>query len=304
MRRLVTLSALIALGLAATGLSAWQQPPAPRVVEVEKVADNLYVLRGGGGNTAAFVTDAGVVIVDSKLLGWGQALLEAVKTFTDKPVTTVINTHTHYDHTNGQVEFPPTVAVIAHENTKTYMEQSNPVYGLQSGPQPNPFRDAGGRGYPTRTFTDTLTIGSGAERIDLHYFGRAHTGGDAFVVFPALRVMHTGDVFPTKDLPIMDANNGGSGVEYPDTLDKAAALPGIETIINGHSPRPSTVEDLEEYAGFVRDFVVRVQLAKQAGRTLDDVVGAYETPMTYNGYAKPNPARVRANAEVIWKETP
>ena len=215
MRRLAILSSLIILGLAATGLSAWKQPDAPKVIEIEKLADNLYLLRGGGGNTAAFVTAEGVVLVDSKLPGWGQALLDAVKKVTDRPVTTVINTHTHFDHTNGQVEFPATVAIIAHENTKTYMEQANPVHGMQRGPQPNPFRDAGGRGYPTRTFTDTLTIGSGAERVELHYFGRAHTGGDAFVVFPALRIMHTGDVFPRKDMPIMDINNGGSAVQYP-----------------------------------------------------------------------------------------
>jgi cyclase len=303
-RRLVTLSAVITLGLVAAGLSAWQQPAAPRVVEVDKLADNLYLLRGGGGNTAAFVTEAGVVLVDTKLTGWGQPLLAAVKTFTDKPVTTVINTHTHYDHTNGQVEFPPTVAIVAHENTKTYMEQSNPVYGLQSGPQPNPFRDAGGRGYPTRTFTDTLTIGSGAERIDIHHFGRAHTGGDAFIVFPAHRVMHTGDVFPAKDLPIMDVNNGGSGVAYPDTLDKAAAVPGVETIINGHTPAPTTIADLREYAAFIREFVTTVQAGKKAGRSIDEVVGAWATPAKFQGYAEPRPERVRADVEVIWKETP
>lgn len=304
MRRFQVLSALVMVGFLGAGLGAYRQTEKPKTIEVDKLADNLYVLRGGGGNTAAFITAAGVVLVDTKLPGWGQPLLDAIKRITDKPVTTVINTHTHFDHTNGQVEFAPTVEVVAHENTKTYMEQSNPVYGLQSGPQPNPFRDAGGRGYPKRTFMDTLTIGSGAERIDLHYFGPAHTGGDAFVVFPALRVMHAGDVFPTKALPIMDMNNGGSGVSYPDTLQKVTALPGVDTIINGHAPKPSTMADLKEYAVFIRDFVAAVQEAKKAGRTLDDVVKAWQTPARYVGYADADPKRVRANAEVIWKETP
>ena len=136
------------------------------------------------------------MLVDTKLPGWGQPLLDAVKTVTDKPVTMVINTHTHYDHTNGQVEFPAVGEVVAHENTKPYMEQANPVYGLQTGPQPNIFKEHGGRGMPTARSRDTLTLGSGADRIDLHYFGRAHTGGDTYVVFPALRVMHVGDTFP------------------------------------------------------------------------------------------------------------
>lgn len=304
MQRSLILSLIVAAGLAVAAVHARQQPAAPRTIEVDRLADNLYLLRGGGGNTAAFVTSSGVVIVDTKLPGWGQALLDAIKTFTDRPVTTVINTHTHFDHTNGQVEFPPTVAIVAHENTKTYMEQGNPVYGLQSGPQPNPFREAGGRGLPTRTFTDRLTLGSGTERVELHYFGRAHTGGDAFVVFPAHRVMHVGDTFPAKDLPIMDVNNGGSGVAFAATLEKAAALPGVDTIINGHAPKPSTLADLREYAAFVRDFVATVQAAKKAGRTIDDVVSGWATPERYAGYAKPNPARVRANAEVVWKETP
>ena len=63
-----------------------------------------------------------------------------------------------------------------------------------------------------------MTIGKGADQIDLYYFGRAHTGGDAFVVFPALRTMHAGDAFHTRDLPIMDKNNGGSGIAFPATL--------------------------------------------------------------------------------------
>lgn len=304
MRRHTVLVTLVSVGVLVSGLSAWQQPAPERVVQVDKLADNLFMLRGGGGNTAAFLTAEGVVLVDTKLPGWGQPLLDAVKSFTDKPVTTVINTHTHFDHTNGQVEFPPTVAVIAHANTKTYMEQANPVYGLQSGTQPNPFRDAGGRGYPTRTFTDTLTIGSGAERIDIHHFGRAHTGGDAFIVFPALRVMHVGDVFPAKDLPIMDINNGGSGVAYPDTLAKAAAVGGVDRIINGHTPAPTTIADLKEYAAFIREFVTTVQAAKKAGRSIDEAVAAWDTPARFQGYAKPNPTRVRADVEVIYKETP
>jgi glyoxylase-like metal-dependent hydrolase (beta-lactamase superfamily II) len=71
-----------------------------------------------------------------------------------------------------------------------------------------------------RTFGQTWTIGSGKDQVDLRYFGRAHTGGDAFVIFPALRVMHVGDTFPTRTLPIMDRNNGGTGVGYSSTIAK------------------------------------------------------------------------------------
>ena len=300
------LTAITAVGLGSIALAAAQAPAAPappKTITVDKLKDNLYVLKGGGGNTALFLTATGAVVVDSKLPGWGQPLLDSIKTLTDKPVTMVINTHAHYDHTNGQVEFPASVEVVAHENAKTYMEQANPVYALQTGPQPNIFKEHGGRGMAKRTFKDALTIGSGADRIELHYFGPAHTGGDAYVVFPALRVMHVGDTFPTRDLPIMDLNNGGSGVAFAATLAKAAAVAGVDTIINGHNPNTMTPADVKTYSEFIREFVTTVQDAKKAGRTVDDVVASWKTPAKYTGYAVPQAARVKADAQVIFTET-
>jgi glyoxylase-like metal-dependent hydrolase (beta-lactamase superfamily II) len=306
MKRLVMCGILVAVGTVTTTVKALYQAPAadaPKVIEVDKLKDNLFVLRGGGGNTAAFVTANGVVLVDTKLPGWGQPLLDKVKTLTDKPVTTIINTHTHFDHASGNVEFAPTVEVITHENTKTYMDQANPVYGLQSGPQKNIFKENSGKGMPTRTFNDALTIGAGAEQIDLRYFGPAHTGGDAFVIFAAHRIMHVGDTMPTRDLPIMDKNNGGSGIGYAGTMAKASTAPNVDTIINGHSVTTTTPADLKLFSEFVADFVTFVQNAKKAGKTVGDVVAGWRVPEKYTGYAAPNVDRVRANAQVIWDET-
>ena len=79
---------------------------APKVIEVEKVKDNLFVLRGGGGNTAVFVMADGVAVVDAKNPGWGRPILDKIKELTPKPVTVLINTHTHGDHVSGNVDFP------------------------------------------------------------------------------------------------------------------------------------------------------------------------------------------------------
>jgi cyclase len=308
---------LVAAWALSITLAAFQQPaagqPPARVIEVDKLKDNLFVLKGGGGNTAAFVTANGVVIVDTKLPGWGQPLLDKIKTLTDKPVTTIINTHTHFDHVSGNVEFPATVDVITHENTKTYMDQANPVYGLQTGPQTNLFKENSGKGMPKRTFKDKLTLGRGAEQIDLHYFGRAHTGGDAFVIFTAHRVMHVGDTMPNRALPIMDKNNGGTGVGYAETMARASRAANVDTIINGHNATTTTPADLRLYSEFIADFVKFVQDAKKAGKTVDDVVSTWKTPAKYTGYNAPDPAdaaqvsaaqaRVRADAQVIWDET-
>jgi cyclase len=156
---------------------------------------------------------------------------------------------------------------------------------------------------PKRTFKDKMTIGSGAEQIDLYYFGPAHTGGDAYVVFKTLRVMHVGDTMPTRDMPIMDKNNGGSAVKYSATLAKAAAVSGVDTLINGHNATTTTPTDLKLYSEFIADFVKFAQDAKKSGKTVDDVVSGWKVPAKYTGYATPNPARVKADAQVAFDET-
>lgn len=139
--------------------------------------------------------------------------------------------------------------------------------------------------------------------VDLFYFGRAHTGGDAFVVFPALRVMHVGDTFAGKDLPIMDKNNGGSGVEYADTLAKAAkGITGVDPLITGHSATTMTMANLREFSDFNRDFVGAVRAAKKSGKTVDEFAAGWKTPARYTGYATSQPARIKSDAQVVWDE--
>ena len=143
--------------------------------------DDLYLLRGGGrtvqlggvslssaGTTAAFVTTGGVVLVDAKLPGWGKAIMDKLEEITGKPLTTVINTHAHFDHVGGNVEFPEGVEIVAHENTAELMRDMRPVTG---GPvQPDIFKQSKGRGLPTRTFKDRMVLGSEEERGTIEEF--------------------------------------------------------------------------------------------------------------------------------------
>jgi cyclase len=305
-KRVSVLAALVLAGTVSIAVTAQQpqQPPQPSVdnLTVEKVKDNLFVIRGGGGNTAVFVTASGVTLVDTKNPGWGQPLLDKVKTVTDKPVTRVINTHTHYDHVSGNVAVPATVEIIAHEHTVQMMPNTTSVGGI--GETENVFKASGGKGLAKRGFKDKLTLGSGADQINLYYFGPAHTGGDAFVEFPAHRVMHAGDVFASKGLPIMDKGNGGTGVGYAATVRKAAdGIRNIEWIINGHTAAQTTPADMREFADFVSDFVVHVQAAKQAGKTAAQAVAEWKNPEKYKGYSNPIVQRATAYAQVIMDET-
>jgi glyoxylase-like metal-dependent hydrolase (beta-lactamase superfamily II) len=289
-------------------VSALQQaagaPPA-QVVEVEKLRDNLYVMKGGGGNSAVFITSKGVVVVDTKNPGWGQPLIDKIKTVTDKPVTMIINTHTHGDHVSGNVEFPASVEVVTHANTAANMRQMRTPTSIAppAGGATNIFVQNNGRGLSKRTFTDKLTIGSDKDRIELRYFGRGHTNGDTFVVFPALKVMHAGDIFSGKNIPLIDANNGGSALEIGASLDKAAkASKGIESVITGHSA-VMTVADLQEYAKFNQEFAAGVQAAKKAGQSVDQIAAAWKMPDAYKGYAAPAPERLKSNIQVAFDET-
>jgi glyoxylase-like metal-dependent hydrolase (beta-lactamase superfamily II) len=304
MKRLALLAVLVTAGGLSVAMSAQQGGDKPKVVDVEKLKDNLFVLKGGGGNTAVFVTSQGVVVVDTKNPGWGAPLIAKIRELTDKPITTIINTHTHGDHVSGNVEFEPTVDVITHANTAANMTKMMMPSGFPPGDAKQTiFEQNGGRGLPKRTFTDTWTMGSGADQVDLRYFGRGHTNGDAWVIFPALRVMHAGDIFSGKNIAILDPNNGGSGVEMPDTLLKAAnaAAKDVDTIITGHSTQ-MTIADLREYSEFNRDFLNAVRAGKKAGKTADEIAAGWTIPAKYTGYAAPAPDRLKGNVALTFAE--
>jgi cyclase len=274
------------------GLSA----AAVAATKIEKVKDNLFIITGSGtanrdafsgGNTAVFVTNAGVVIVDTKLAGWGQVILDRVRTVTDKPITTIINTHTHGDHTGSNAFFGTSVETIVQENTKANMERMDA------------FKGENAKFLPKRTYKDTLSIGAGKDRIDLYYFGRGHTNGDTFVVFPALRTMHMGDLFPWKGAPFLDRSNGGSGVDMPQTLDKALkGIKNVDTIVGGHQP-VQPWKDLQEYQRFNAELLTSVQAAMKAGKTVDEAAVSIDLTTRYAGY---DAARTKPAIQAIYDE--
>jgi cyclase len=284
MKRIFVLGALLSLG--ATGLM-WQQSQG--TAEIAKVKENLYVITGGGGNTAAFVTDKGVVVVDTKLAGWGERILEKIRSVTDKPVTMIINTHTHGDHVGSNEAFPPTVEIVAHENTKTNMEKMPAFQGEKTA------------FLPKRTYKDKLSLLAGRDRVDLYYFGRGHTDGDTIIVFPFVRTAHTGDLFARRGTPLIDVNNGGSGVAYPETVAKAAAgIVGVETVVPGHSA-VTDWQAFREYGEFNRDFLTAVQAAHKAGKTTDEAASSLQLPDRWKEYdmraLKDNVSKIYAELE-------
>jgi len=304
MKRVVCLGTLTLAGVfAMTSANEARQERSPLVVT--KVAENLYMLGNdpagegmrGGGNTGIFVGSTGVTLVDTKILGYGQDILSEVQELTDKPIVRIINTHTHYDHSGGNVEFADTVDFVVHENTLAQMSRATcePVTNCGA------FKGDNAKYLPKTTFSDRTSLGSGADQIDLYYFGRGHTDGDTFVVFRNARTVQTGDMFARKGLPFLDVPNGnGSALEFGETLKKAVAgIPNIDKVIPGHNDVPYVWSDFVGYSGFYNDVADRAKAAKSSGRSVDQFVGSYSVPSQFSGFSA-EPDRLQATVQYIF----
>ena len=304
MKRIVVLGIIVSVGCLTLVLSAFQapSPAALSAAKIQKVKDNLYIITGSGasdmntfsgGTSAVFITDSGVVLVDTKLPGLGPTLMDRIKSVTNKPVTTIINTHTHSDHVGSNEFFGANVETVVQENTKANMAKMDEFKGDKA------------KFLPKRTYKDKLTLGKGKDEVDLFYFGPGHTNGDTFVVFPALRTMHAGDMFAWKAIPYVDAGNGGSITGHAATLAKVVNnVKNVDTIINGHLPT-TTWNDLKEYADFNKEFVDWATSEMKAGKTADQAAVEYKLPAKYKGYVvtvNEQFANVKGNVQQIYNE--
>lgn len=268
MKRYAILASIMVAGLAAAGVSAQQDGPArpgggggggglPGITDIEKVSDNVYKIFGAGGNTTVFVRSDGVVLVDTKLANNGQAILDQVRKITDKPVTMIINTHSHPDHMGSNKEIASargSIQIVAQANSEARMAAMDTPKVTQS-------------------FRDTLTLGKGKDQIKLYWFGAAHTDGDAFIVFPAEKVMCAGDTMAWDMGLLVDPTAGGSMVATPETVGKAAkTIKGVDKVIEGHG-NVNTWAGFQRYVAYTRK---AVDVAKRGNSEGLDYVQAYD----------------------------
>lgn len=277
MLRACVLSLLVVGGGLSAIVSAQRDaaPPSPPL-RLEQLEDNLYVLHGGCmcGNTLFYIADGGVVMVDTKVAGQGDTILEQLRTVTDKPIAMIINTHTHFDHTGSNAEFGAVERIVAHENAKASLMKPScpPVTNCDA------FKGEDARFLPNVTFSDTRTLNVGTDRIDLYYFGPGHTDGDTWIVFPDIRVAMGGDLFGAKGVPYIDTDNGGTALGYDETIANAVAgLEDIDTVISGHV-EAYPWDDLVRYAEFHRNLESYVLAGLEAGQTAEEVGNAYTPP--------------------------
>jgi cyclase len=252
-RTLVVRASAAVLALLGAWAAYTQAPVAPRPAASQKVKDNLYMISGEGGNVAVLITDEGILLVDDMYDRNYAAVMGQVKALSDKPIRYVLNTHQHDDHSGGNAQMlAASVEVIAHKNARINM------IALK---QP---------GAPRVTFTDEMQVHLGGKEVRTRHYGRGHTGGDAVIYFPDLKVIHTGDLFLTRPTqPYIDYANGGSALEWTKALDEVLKL-DFDTIIPGHGP-------LSDRAGLLKwqtDFAAmrsRVGGMVRQGKSKDEI---------------------------------
>jgi glyoxylase-like metal-dependent hydrolase (beta-lactamase superfamily II) len=269
-----TLAAGIAAVCLAAAAHAQQAPAAPPEpgVQTVNVAPGIYMLTGRGGNIGLSVGSDGAALIDDKFADMAPNVRAAIALLTAKPVSFVINTHLHGDHTGGNEAFGAAGAVIiAQENVRKRLstEQVNPSNGQKIAPKPR-------AAWPVVTFADTAALHFNDDDLEFTHVPAAHTETDIVVRFRKANVVHMGDCF-TGGFPFIDGNTGGT----LDGLIRAheKVLPTIDDrtiLIRGHGPIGNKAE-LQAYHDML--VVVRDRILKlvKAGRSQEDVVAARPT---------------------------
>ena len=264
---------LVIVAILAAAMFAQSQPPAapgpggraPQPQAIQQVKPGLYIITGAGANTTVRVTSQGLIVVDGKLNGQANydALMALIKGVSDQPIKYLIVTHHHADHTgNNQRFLDAGVQVVASEGLKTYLA----TYAVDPKPAPPSIT------YPGAEYTLTL----GDANVELHHFGRAHTGGDTVVYFPDLKVVDVSDVVTTgKTGPLIDYAGGGSATDWTNVLagilklDFDAVIPGNGDVL--------TKADVEAYKTKFDTVISRARDLVRQGVPQDQLLSKIKT---------------------------
>ncbi len=283
MRRTL-LTAICCVGAGLGPLATAQQAPDFSRVQVksQRVAGNVYMLTGAGGNMALLVGDDGALLVDDQFAPLAPKIRAAIALLTERPVRFVINTHWHSDHSGGNEAFGATGSVIvAHRNTRERMStrQLVDLFNLEVPASP-------AVALPIVTFEQSVQLHLNGEDISVEHAPRAHTDSDAVLYFAKADVVHTGDMFVLGFYPFIDLGTGGSidGVIAGSAAVLARTGPATQ-IIPGHGAL-ATRADLQAYHDMLATVRERVAAAIRKGRTLQQVLESKPTGEFDSRYAR------------------
>ena len=233
-------------------------------VKASKVAGNVYVLTGSGGNIGATVGDDGVAIVDDQFAPLAPKIQAALKQLSPKPVRFVVNTHWHGDHTGGNAEFADTAAILAHVNVRKRLISGGKTPFVE-------FPPVTGKALPVVTFDQGISLWWNGEEIRAIHPGRGHTDGDTVLWFTKSNVVHMGDDYFAGMFPFVDLSSGGSVRSLIQSLDLILGqIPADARVIPGHGP-VTGVDELRKYRAMLDGAVAAVRKGLAAGKTVEQM---------------------------------
>lgn len=239
----------------------------------KSLRENLSILTGSGGNIAVLTSSAGKVLVDTGVVASREKIRTALAALGPAPVRTAINTHFHFDHTDGNGWLRAEGAeILAHERTRLRLQQTNRVEPLG-----HTFAAASPEALPTGVFRTEHTLFIAGEQIELSYCGPAHTDTDIAVRFVEAEVLHLGDTYFNNHYPLIDYSGGGSIGGLIEATERHLSWCSERTlVIPGHGQ----VGSRESLAGYYRMLVNcrdRIRAAKQRGLSLAEVISERPT---------------------------
>ena len=235
-------------------------------IKSTKVAGNVYMLEGAGGNIGVSVGPDGILIVDDQFAPLADKIKAALKTLGDGKLKFVLNTHYHGDHTGSNPAFGPDALIIAQENVRKRLstEQVSKFFKRTTPPLPP-------EGLPVVTFDHAVSIFFNGEEIKVIHFPHSHTDGDSIIYFTNSNVIHMGDNFFNPRFPVVDLEAGGNVVGMTKTVEEVLSkLPAGVKIIPGHGPL-SDAEGLKAFHRMLVETTEIVRKQKKANKTLEQV---------------------------------
>jgi cyclase len=267
-----------------------QNPGAERLASVEiraeRVADDLYVLFGAGGNIAVSLGAQGVLIVDSQFPELVPKIRAAIEQLGGRDIDFAINTHWHYDHADGNQRLGPEgVWFISHAESRRRMTIDNVIDPMSRPAFPQPAYPPAA--LPVATFDTRMQFHFNDQLVDLMHFGPAHTAGDAAVFFRNRNAVHMGDLFMPRGYPFVDVDNGGD-IDGLIAFCRGvlAELDENSIVIPGHGPI-ATYADLAHFTDMLETVRARIAELMRAGADLEQILAAKPTAPFDERYGMP-----------------
>lgn len=243
------------------------------IIKSSQVSESIWVLSGGGGNIAVLKGESGLILVDDKFEEHFEKIERELSKISSEKISYVINTHFHYDHTDGNKSFgKPGTTIIAHQNARNRLLNDNTI--LFPGSEPFYQKKLPAQALPKETFLTEMSLFFDQHTIKLHHLPNAHTDGDLVVVFTNENVIHCGDVFVRYGIPFIDLKNGASVKGFIKALDKIIELGNENTkIIPGHG-EVCSIKEVSAHRDKLSYIYQTVKSDIQKGKSLNDILEA------------------------------